>query len=506
MLYYDIIKLIMKREILDILNYNNLNCKICSKHFPELFNNPKKMSTDLAFVFESWQKQSKIVEKYKSGELINLAHGDPIKSHLSRNFIRTFKRIIKNNNINKYPSSAGNEQSKKVLANYINNRYRPTKIVSDENIIIGNSTTYLFNIICQNLLRPYDVIVIPSPTYGIFAYIPERYGAKIKFLELNKNDNWFINSIKLEKLIKQTNEDLCLFANKNNLEYIPRVSMLLMINPSNPIGNYYSKDNIEDLKVIADICVKNNIVVVEDLLYDGTIYDNKQLLSVMDTNAFPENSIILQGVSKAYGLASFRAGFAISNNIIINALRNKLFQNMDSASLLQSKTLEGIFGTNLPQLIKIENENSNIYNYNIKLICAMIYGINELESNKTKTSIYKDINFVTKNKKNTKKLLEGVRGISILENSFPKSGFFVNIDFSDIKGKKIKNIKINNIYDVLKLTTKYCHFKFLCGTTYGFYEEAMIGRFTFSNNKYEIIDAFYKLDQILNKEKYYETN
>lgn len=97
MFYYDIIKLIMKREILDILNYNNLNCEICSKHFPELFDNPKKMSADLAFVFESWQKQSKIVEKYKSGELINFAHGDPTKSHLSRNFIRTFKRIIKNN-------------------------------------------------------------------------------------------------------------------------------------------------------------------------------------------------------------------------------------------------------------------------------------------------------------------------------------------------------------------------------------------------------------------------
>ena len=282
--------------------------------------------------------------------------------------------------------------------------------------------------------------------------------------------------------------------------------MLFLINPSNPIGNYYSTKNYDDLEAIAETCIKNNIVIVEDLLYDGTIYDNKKIVSVLNTKAFPDNAVILQGISKAYGLASLRAGFAISNEIIINCLRNKLFQNMDSASLLQSKALEGVFGTPLTTLIKIENKNSNIYEYNLNLIIAMINGIDSIDTKSFNKLIIKDINKVTKNKKFTKKLLNGIEGISILKNSLPQSGFFINLNFQNIKGKKIKNIEIRNIYDVLKLSTQYCKFKFLCGTTYGFKENSMIGRITFSNNKYELIKAFYSLDKILNEEKYYETN
>ena len=496
----------MQKKIIEILNYNNLNSEFCSKHFPELFNRPDKMSYDLKMIFKAWQRQNLITEKYKSGEIINLSHGDPVQSQLSKNFKKTLKKILSTNTLHKYPSSAGNEQTKVVLSHYINNRYLKNKLITGSNIIIGNSTTYLFNLLCQNLLRPFDVVIIPSPTYGIFAYIPERYGASIKFLDLKQEDNWFVNINELKKAILHINNKLNTLAKQKKLCYIPRVSMLFLINPSNPIGNYYSTKNYDDLEAIAETCIKNNIVIVEDLLYDGTIYDNKKIVSVLNTKAFPDNAVILQGISKAYGLASLRAGFAISNEIIINCLRNKLFQNMDSASLLQSKALEGVFGTPLTTLIKIENKNSNIYEYNLNLIIAMINGIDSIDTQSFNKLIIKDINKVTKNKKFTKKLLNGIEGISILKNSLPQSGFFINLNFQNIKGKKIKNIEIRNIYDVLKLSTQYCKFKFLCGTTYGFKENSMIGRITFSNNKYELIKAFYSLDKILNEEKYYETN
>ena len=42
----------MQKEIIDILNYNNLNSEFCSKHFPELFNRPDKMSNDLKMIFK----------------------------------------------------------------------------------------------------------------------------------------------------------------------------------------------------------------------------------------------------------------------------------------------------------------------------------------------------------------------------------------------------------------------------------------------------------------------
>lgn len=495
----------MKQEIVKILKYNNCNPENCSKHFPELFDNTKKMSVELKVLYNAWEHQRVLLENYKSGELINLAHGNPTKSKLSLHFKRVFNSIVKRQNLCAYPSSAGNEESKKILANYINKRYFPSYLVGIDNIIIGNSTTYLFNLICQNLLRPHDVMIIPTPTYGIFAYIPERYNATIKLLELSPDDNWFINPKKLEALISNTNNRLKKYSIKNNLQYIPRVSMLLLINPSNPIGNFYSKSNKKEINEIANICVNNNVVVVEDLLYDGTLYSDK-LVSIMNTIAFPENAIILNGLSKAYGLASFRAGFAVSNKIVINCMRNKLFQNMDSSSLIQSKALEGIFGTKLSKLRQIENKNTEIYYYNIQLLKAIIYGFSEIKQRSLKNRIIKDVNKITKNRKYTQLFLKGISRIKMLENSFPKSGFFVNIDFSQLKGAVIENKKIENIYDVLFICAKYCGFKFLCGTTYGFSERTMIGRFTFSENKYKLIQAMYKFDKIINKEKYYETN
>lgn len=82
----------MQKKIIEILNYNNLNSEFCSKHFPELFNRPDKMSYDLIMIFKAWQRQNLITEKYKSGEIINLSHGDPVQSQLSKNFKKTLKK------------------------------------------------------------------------------------------------------------------------------------------------------------------------------------------------------------------------------------------------------------------------------------------------------------------------------------------------------------------------------------------------------------------------------
>lgn len=105
----------MKQEIVKILKYNNCNPENCSKHFPELFDNTKRMSVELKVLYNAWEHQRMLLENYKSGELINLAHGNPTKSKLSLHFKRVFNSIVKRQDLCAYPSSAGNEESKKYL-------------------------------------------------------------------------------------------------------------------------------------------------------------------------------------------------------------------------------------------------------------------------------------------------------------------------------------------------------------------------------------------------------
>ena len=88
----------------------------------------------------------------------------------------------------------------------------------------------------------------------------------------------------------------------------PNTKLLIINSPSNPTGAVYSK---ETLQMIADLAVKNNIMVLSDEIYEKLIYDeNIKHISIASLNEqIADLTITINGFSKAYAMTGWRLGY-----------------------------------------------------------------------------------------------------------------------------------------------------------------------------------------------------
>ena len=132
----------------------------------------------------------------------------------------------------------------------------------------------------------------------------------------------------------------------DSLGYNPKVVAFLNENPHNPLGKVMGEKNKEILEKIGDVCLSKGVFVIDDLIYRDLTYDRENMAKPMASyEKHFDNTITITGLSKSYGLASIRAGMVVANEIIIRAIRNRIFQTMDSSPVLQGKALAGAFNT-----------------------------------------------------------------------------------------------------------------------------------------------------------------
>lgn len=141
-----------------------------------------------------------------------------------------------------------------------------------------------------------DRITIVSPTYDNFRVIAESMGALVKFFHLDSDFKFQIEDF--NRHVKETDSKL-----------------VYLCNPNNPSGTEYN------LEVLTNILSENpdRFFIVDEAYFEFGGHTAVPLTSKFD------NLLITRTFSKAFGLASFRVGYAISdahNIAILNKIRN----------------------------------------------------------------------------------------------------------------------------------------------------------------------------------------
>ena len=167
------------------------------------------------------------------------------------------------------------------------------KKVAVENIFIGNGSDEAIDLLFRCFCEPgIDNVIIFPPTYGMY--------------EVSAN----INNVNLKKisLTQDFQLDLPLLEAAIDLN----TKIIWICSPNNPSGNSINREDIE--------MVLNNFdgIVVIDEAY---INFSRQRSFVADLNDYP-NLVVLQTLSKAWGLAALRLGMAFASTDII-AYMNK---------------------------------------------------------------------------------------------------------------------------------------------------------------------------------------
>ena len=211
--------------------------------------------------------------------------------------------------LNRYPDAGCKNLRKKLHSKY--------KLDDKFDLIIGNGSDELIQLICLAFLKKDNVILCPEPSFSMYKQISQVLGLTFKGVPLLKN---FSLDIKLMLLKIE--------------EFNPAIIFLAY--PNNPTANLWSKKDI-DL-----IIKKTNGVVIIDEAYGS--FSGESFIDKIDNY---ENLLVMKTVSKI-GLAGIRLGYLIGESGIIrniNKLRlpfniNILSQKISELSIENNNYLE----------------------------------------------------------------------------------------------------------------------------------------------------------------------
>ncbi|WP_163537629.1 pyridoxal phosphate-dependent aminotransferase [Gracilibacillus sp. YIM 98692] len=200
----------------------------------------------------------------------------------------------------KYTPSGGTVELKDAISNKMKKdhglEYGP------EQVIVTSGAKHALFTLFQVLLNKGDEVIIPAP-YWV------SYPEQVKLAEGKP----VVVKAKEENEFKLTPEQL--------EEAITDKTKAVIINsPSNPTGVMYDK---EELEALGKICLKHNIFIVSDEIYEKLTYTSTEHISIAEiSNDLKESTIIVNGVSKSHSMTGWRIGYAVGNQQIIKAMTN----------------------------------------------------------------------------------------------------------------------------------------------------------------------------------------
>ena len=95
-----------------------------------------------------------------------------------------------------------------------------------------------------------------------------------------------------------------------------RTTAIIMNYPNNPTGAIMPR---KDLEEIADLAVEQDLMIISDEVYEKMTYGSKHT-SIASFNGMQDNTIVLNGFSKAFAMTGWRLGFACGNADVIEAM------------------------------------------------------------------------------------------------------------------------------------------------------------------------------------------
>lgn len=179
-------------------------------------------------------------------------------------------------------------------------------------IIVGVGAKQLLYNVFQVLCDKGDEVIIAIPAWNTFV-------EQVKLTEAKPV------LITLKPPFKLTAKDVA-------KAVTPKTKIILINTPSNPTGMMI---NPEELKKIADIAIKNNIIIVADEIYEKLTYGQKHTSIASISDKIKSRTITVNGLSKSYAMTGWRVGYAAGPKDIIakmKALQSQLLAHTSSIS------------------------------------------------------------------------------------------------------------------------------------------------------------------------------
>ena len=237
-------------------------------------------------------------------------------------------------NFTKYTPNSGIPELKEKIINRIKNdsgiQYEP-----DEIIVSSGAKNSLYNL-CMAVLNKGEEVIIPAPYWVSYPHLV-NLARGVPVIIPTREENGF----------KLSPKDLSRAINSNT-------KALMLNNPSNPTGAVYSREELEEL---ADIAVDEGLIIFADEIYHKLTYNGFRFFSIASLGEkIKQQTVIINGVSKAYAMTGWRIGYAAGPKKIIAAMDKVQSHSTSNACSISQKASVEAFGGPQHEINKMLSE------------------------------------------------------------------------------------------------------------------------------------------------------
>jgi len=196
-----------------------------------------------------------------------------------------------------YTSNLGLPALREEICRYLKKNYNVAYAANECMVTIGVSEA--LDDAIRALVNPGDEVIYAEPCFVSYAAeITMAHGVPVP-VPTYAEQNFRLNPAELKKAIT------------------PRSKLLLINFPNNPTGATMS---LEDLKQIAAIAVKHDLLVITDEVYSELVYDGAKHVSIAALPGMRERTVFLHGFSKSFAMTGLRIGYACAPEPILEQM------------------------------------------------------------------------------------------------------------------------------------------------------------------------------------------
>jgi aspartate/methionine/tyrosine aminotransferase len=280
-----------------------------------------------------------ILMKRQNIDVIDLSVGEP--DFPTPNHIKAAAKKAIDDDLTKYTLNSGIVELRQAIAQKLRDDYQLNYEI-DEIIVSNGAKQCIINAILS-LVNSGDEVLIPAPYWVSYPEMVKLAEGEPKIIQTKEQNGLKLSPDELQDSISD------------------RTKALILCNPGNPTGLVYSREELEQL---ADIIESNHIYIIADEIYEKLTFDNLPFVSPAAISPqMKHNTVIVNGVSKAYAMTGWRIGYAAGNRKIIEAANRIQSHSTSNASTIsQYASLEALTGPQ-DEIINMRSEFEKRRNY-----------------------------------------------------------------------------------------------------------------------------------------------
>lgn len=229
-------------------------------------------------------------------DVVNFSAGEPAPD--TPEVVKAAAKAAITDGFTKYTPASGIDELKQAIVEKFSRdqgiRYETSQIL----VSCGAKHT-LYNV-AQALLDPGDEVIIPAPYWVSYPDIVRLADGQPVILETKESDGYAIDPKQLEAKVT------------------PRTKALILNSPSNPTGTLYTRETLE---AVADAAKRHGFLVISDEIYEQLVYGDTPFLSIVSVApGIADQTLVVNGVSKAFSMTGWRIGYAGGPKTLVSAM------------------------------------------------------------------------------------------------------------------------------------------------------------------------------------------